>query len=1184
MAPSIVYTRASTSLTTTSNPSVLRFLTASSTKRQRAVSARNLWWWSRHGTWSSPNDETFDERMLRHQKILRHRYSRALRRRAMWERDDTVPSWPGRTNDGRSSRRLGGCRTVSSMDTDKSRLKEKQDDYLNQQEYWAQTKKDFAKFDQDFESFKAAVDRAIMTDPYGTLFGRRLQSPPSTNNASWISWLFNRDDPPVRHPTGVKSQPQAKKIEIEVLDKDDVSSAKSSASLAVKVEEAKPIFDKSAQDMEYTYDPISGRKVPRAIKKVESAKPQNKTILETLFSEHGSAPDKPVKQRRVYGHDSQSARRPQECVESENAESGNPQRGFESSRMREFRQLRASTVGNSIHTTAEFGGKFENDRDTESSQDIRSTRKMIQHDEDTPLFAGTAYEAKAEKIAQAPKNPKSTWLEKEGFRAQDTPTTGDHGTKPIGTRLEPSFDRMQHGTPHIQQGKFIFKLQPAVDRIQVSKPREMMKGSPTLLNVSPIEQTQSQPLALAGSRSQASESEQREDVDLLRASDVRAATRVARTTKQEAAQAKTESRSQLETKFDKVHNETSGEVISDAKQLRADSGRLSRDIDSVEKHVEKYPNGVVAKTMAATGMAFKTDSKPYSARKVDLTERLEFANDSLDKLPSIYKPQTERSLSQDTSVAQSVMDEQKAREELTRSQRIASQQANDLKRKEDVQIEQLAKRIRDTFETEQGPIDLSYNPILASKVEPKDEVMEHVLEHKASADGSVEFFHAKQQFLSEVNNVSQDIKLLREKTEKLDKVLQNKTMEPAAVAETAAVLMTEARSHLRKVEALHSMYDRSQRVSHPLASATVKPGVFPNPAIEKHTQVFEPRYVQLLNEAKSVHKDLQNIRAALHDLQRSRVARDVKKSHDDRSPTQEPESAAASHRQIASSKSEVHSSPYLILAYDKAAGEVQQTAMDRLPWKPTEKTEKTNAIRIMGSLNYPAAFVTHFVDLEKAGYELSSGGGDMLIFQKKVDAPTQAESRPSEPLAPASQSLRNMIAAEEASSQPEISETITQPKASKPKQAATVLDDIPEDIPQPGPSAPTAPPTNPLRNKSKLGLKVRRQEQVFSGTIPVRTASNPTNRKSGETETETHEPGNREEVPSIFKRTTRTLKRGVLGLAAFGAAAYTIGVVAEGIGAQAQIDGDAAIGPRRKMVMPVGQRPGIYSTESSRAD
>ena len=53
-----------------------------------------------------------------------------------------------------------------------------------------------------------------------------------------------------------------------------------------------------------------------------------------------------------------------------------------------------------------------------------------------------------------------------------------------------------------------------------------------------------------------------------------------------------------------------------------------------------------------------------------------------------------------------------------------------------------------------------------------------------------------------------------------------------------------------------------------------------------------------------------------------------------------------------------------------------------------------------------------------------------------------------------------------------------------------------------------------------------------------------------------------------------------------GAGAYVVGVVAEGLDAKTQqkasrsVDG-AEAGPRKKIVMS-GQRPGIFSTESSR--
>lgn len=69
---------------------------------------------------------------------------------------------------------------------------------------------------------------------------------------------------------------------------------------------------------------------------------------------------------------------------------------------------------------------------------------------------------------------------------------------------------------------------------------------------------------------------------------------------------------------------------------------------------------------------------------------------------------------------------------------------------------------------------------------------------------------------------------------------------------------------------------------------------------------------------------------------------------------------------------------------------------------------------------------------------------------------------------------------------------------------------------------------------------------------------------------------------SRFRRLGRLLKRVVYTVLGAGVGAYVIGVLAEGVGAQQQRQGLDGDGPRRKVVLPAGQRAGIYSTESSR--
>jgi hypothetical protein len=223
---------------------------------------------------------------------------------------------------------------------------------------------------------------------------------------------------------------------------------------------------------------------------------------------------------------------------------------------------------------------------------------------------------------------------------------------------------------------------------------------------------------------------------------------------------------------------------------------------------------------------------------------------------------------------------------------------------------------------------------------------------------------------------------------------------------------------------------------------------------------------------------------------------------------------------------------------------------------PISSDTSISPILVLSKLHRASDYLAHFETLEKAGYDLYTGSRNMLIFRKR-----QAASSKSSTSAPSTSSITDEV--------------------SLSKQAATVLDEIPVEVdPSPGPAAPTAPPSNPSKQPDQAVLKsrVRRREKVFSGTM-----------RSGEESAKENE--NEESFTpntlrgTLWERWTRGLKRVILTAVALGGAAYTIGFVAEGIGAQTQIqngiDDGHAQGPRKRIVM-TGQRPGIYSTESSR--
>ena len=262
-------------------------------------------------------------------------------------------------------------------------------------------------------------------------------------------------------------------------------------------------------------------------------------------------------------------------------------------------------------------------------------------------------------------------------------------------------------------------------------------------------------------------------------------------------------------------------------------------------------------------------------------------------------------------------------------------------------------------------------------------------------------------------------------------------------------------------------------------------------------------------------------------------------------------------------------SPYLILAFEPSTKKVTFSPMSQ---PNMDMPKSTNMIHLLGGLKNASEFLKHFQAMHDQGYSLYNGIGDMLIFQKEQLLQDTASAKPQIPA-----DLPSV--AEKATPTPVSEPALPQPE----KKAATVLEELPTELdPPPGPAAPTAPTPRPFTNKPK----VRRQEVVFSGTIRPNAASVPS--RASEEKPSPSKPrteSSEGQKQSLWRHFTRAIRRTVLTVTALAAGAYTIGFVAEGLGAHAQqqkgVENADAPGPRKRIVM-TGQRPGIYSTESSR--
>lgn len=647
-----------------------------------------------------------EERLRRHQALMMHRYSKAMRRRSMWDRDGSPKYY------GWDHLRARISRSVSSTQAARAKVEEHEVKVKEASQPWRE-------FHNDFESFKQAVDRAIQRDPYGTLFGRRLRSPETTNNASWTSWSWIFD------PKEIKEEPKTEsgsdKQDSKSADKQGAQSMHTGNDATVPIPSAqtKPavehtsssqrttttirssqsfIFkDSTISTAEYVYDPITGRKVPQtadapaninaaktprsdfpkwrtaASKNVEStslpidaenanvvaspvratstssnhtlpnpsktgAATQPKGFIETIFGEHDvDIPVKTYKSHKVHGYTAE----PMSVIPNEAAKKDSKD-AVRTSRQREYDQLRLRTIGNNIDST-NFNAEPWNDKSEDNLPMYNAaqahaprpeTQKEMQSraiaDQDAPLFSGTTYETKASDIL----TPKADCLS-EGVSSTrqgttlPTPKISDVPTpdnSAMGERMDSALDRAQKKSPTaIPVKRFESRLQPALDRAvppssvlkgdasfdsrlterghaearraqqgleALEKQRIARRGAQTVPKMtSTLSTVDSATKQVTTDKTDREEQEKREDIDLLRASDVRAASRSARITQQELQDKKAQDRAGLERNFtasnstaedldllrsNHVRNATKARMQSD-EQLQ----KLSNDLRSI---------------------------------------------------------------------------------------------------------------------------------------------------------------------------------------------------------------------------------------------------------------------------------------------------------------------------------------------------------------------------------------------------------------------------------------------------------------------------------------------------------------------------------------------------------------------------------------------------------------------------
>ena len=1009
------------------------------------------------------------------------------------------------------------------------------------------------QYSEEFAQFRAAVDR----DPFAAVFGRRLESPPTTNNSSWtsLSWVFG----PIRQDAAPAVDP-SKKPSASTVDKNASSEA---VNVPVKTSSTKPeegtTSTSSVAAEEYEFDPISMKKVPKRLKMVDVSTTtpvmkgkaqtvetaEKKPFLETLFAEHGAV-DNPVKTfhpHKVHGY---SDKDPKEASKATQAAKEKEKESLETFRRERLRTLRARSLGNAVGPN-DFCDKFHKEEppkavETTKSKPLKAVeidkppRKNAQPTEDkAPLFSGTTYASRSELTGEIKPATESDWLQKEGFRVpprQAPEPQASNSGRNVSARVD-------------VQSSPATRIEPALDRIAPKAPKETLEKF----------------------SEQQTQTDQVEDLDLLRASDVRARAQGLRKTKHDGFINKQARRKKLEADY-VLRQQVSGRHETGLPEGLSSSKRLQEGLTNFWNRVKGQPQYVnLANTIKNMGV-FQDAWKQYPQQASrDPNEKLQFKDTALSKTPSIYRKVKRLPYQTNDAFTPSieVVEAERASQTRTAAVKAEIESAKDQEIQKKRQATELATEIRKAYESEYGAIDINHRQAGTGKQEtsPVTQTCDTVAEQ--APDQTMPIRQETERLIEELkqnrrvlHEVSLQVRAMRSRrpptywsqgmdsspsvlrsviAERLEEAhkLKAAPIHSPAGAETAA---QEISAYVKSVVATNRKAAESQaeEASKAMRSnsvqATERKAVESSPEAlaandtAKWRKAAEEQISEAASRKESMNAQLESMSPkAVSERQQPGVPKTLPRmALPDQTAAFAPNPASPMTTPAA----------YKVLAYDSSTLQVTTaTTTSSLaaavsgggdPEAPQNPTE------VLARLNNPAKFMPYFQNLEEQGYEIVSGGGDILVFKKVRDAVVASakDTRSSTPI----QATLEALAGPE-------------------RDAATVLVEIPAT---PAP-APTAPPVRPA--------KVKRQEDVFSGSG--------TRWHEDEAQSSSRSAQASEGAWVKFKRGVRRVF--FTGLATAGVA-YTIGAVAENFGAQSPKYDEGQV--KRP------GRPGIYSTESSR--
>jgi hypothetical protein len=944
-------------------------------------------------------------------------------------------------------------------------------DFLSRQKTASQEKSD------DFAHFKAIVDK----DPFDAVFGRRLTSNQKPTDTSWssFSWMFEAKTSKEGQKTS--QEPVASNTPLIARLHSIASSSGYNTRGSIKTspnndENLKPTSSKppnthinsTGQVDEYEFDPISMRKVLKSKPTMATVAKPSKSLFDPLFAEKGvDISVKPYKPHRVFGYTTKSSSQ-RDPLKAHSPDSKAVKSKAETSRLVELRKLKAANLGNSIDTTAEYHGKWIPASET---LDESPEKELIANSvsDEAPLFSGTTYEAKSEAILKGASRSKQDWLDREGFGSkpeslvsetyqQNAPEI-EHPRKKAEARLQPSLDCIKSASQASD------KLEPSLDRLTAPSKKAMRFQSSRILGSYDAQESTN------------------EGLDLLRASDVRASPKPARRSRQDSEQTKKYRRQKLENDFESRQKDDDGISIVFPNTILESSKKLSESLNNLWHRLraqqKTWLTGTVEslsniKDTLVENLGQSADQKKPEAISTEV-KTAQNVQKSASKSIQTFTP------------SQEVLDAEQQSKARTLALRQATLDAKNLEAESKVKENALAQKLKATYEDEYGPITADHRQIkgtdrvdqLAKKLDGAIlELDQHFTQLLVDM-----WSRYRMEVKTSHREVMQKVKAIRARWPSSTDTL---TTEPIPLSRL--VTICEARlKDARNFQAVASQQVEAIRAGREASSATLPP---------------------TRSMMSSDSKDMQ-------------PEREEQVTRDDAA-----ENSAVEAEQTPSATTDAPPSRapllYKVLAYDSSTLQmtIAETTSSISPTEDAE-TQLLNTTEVLSRLNNVAKFLPYFADMEKQGYEIVSGSGDMLVFRR----------------------VRASVQSAEATS----------------KTSNVDMKDLTNTSSPPWPQQNLAESASQSITPNASSSKVRRQEDVFSGS------GQKWHEEGGSSGSSSNKDGSEQ---GWFRK---TVKRVFLAGTFTAAVAYTIGVVAEQAGAQVQ-----EVGSRRS------GRPGIYSTENSR--